>query len=53
MNHGLIRLEDCTELGHDSSKKYNMKSVTSINPFKSVIQISYDIIKAHGGELKV
>ena len=25
----------------------------SINPFKSVIQIIYDIVKAHGGELKV
>lgn len=30
-----------------------MKSVKSINPFKSVIQTSYDIIKAHGGEIKV
>ena len=30
-----------------------MKSVESINPFKSVIQIMYDIVKAHGGELKV
>ncbi len=30
-----------------------MKSVTSINPFKSVIQTSYDIIKPHGGEIKV
>jgi len=29
------------------------KSVQSINPFKSVIQTSYDIIKAHGGEIKV
>jgi signal transduction histidine kinase len=27
--------------------------VKSINPFKSVIQTSYDIIKAHGGEIKV
>ncbi|MEP7228873.1 MAG: hypothetical protein ABI691_01395 [Ginsengibacter sp.] len=25
----------------------------SINPFKSVIQTMYDIIKAHGGEIKV
>lgn len=25
----------------------------SINPFKSVIQTFYDIVKAHGGELKV
>jgi two-component system NtrC family sensor kinase len=27
--------------------------VKSINPFKSAIQTSYDIIKAHGGEIKV
>jgi len=26
-----------------------MKSVESINPCKSVIQTSYDIVKAHGG----
>ncbi len=30
-----------------------MKSVTSINPSKSVIQTMYDIVKAHGGEIKV
>lgn len=30
-----------------------MKSVQSINPFKSVIQTNYDIVKAHGRELKV
>ena len=30
-----------------------MKSVQSINPFKSLIQTIYDIVKAHGGELKV
>ena len=30
-----------------------IKSVKSINPYKSVIQTSYDIVKAHGGELKV
>jgi hypothetical protein len=30
-----------------------MKSVKSINPFKSVIQTNYDIIEAHGGDLKV
>ena len=30
-----------------------MKSVKSINPFKSVIQTIYDIVKAHGGELRV
>jgi signal transduction histidine kinase len=29
------------------------ESVQSINPFKSVIQTIYDIVKAHGGELKV
>ena len=30
-----------------------MKSVKSINPFKSVIQTIYDVVKAQGGELKV
>jgi K+-sensing histidine kinase KdpD len=30
-----------------------MKSVKSINLFKSVIPIIYNIVKAHGGELKV
>jgi signal transduction histidine kinase len=30
-----------------------MKSVRSINHFKSVIQTSYDIIKVHGGEILV
>ena len=29
------------------------KSVKSINRFKSVILKSYDIVKAHGGELDV
>ena len=29
------------------------KSVKSINPWPSVIQTSYDIVKSHGGELKV
>jgi signal transduction histidine kinase len=29
------------------------KSVQSINQCKSVIQTSYDIVKAHGGELRV
>ena len=29
------------------------KSVKFINPCPSVIQTSYDIVKAHGGELKV
>ena len=35
--------------------KFNkMKSVKSINPCKSVIQTSHDIVtKGHGGELKV
>jgi signal transduction histidine kinase len=27
--------------------------VKSINPFKSVVQTIYDIVKADGGELKV
>ena len=30
-----------------------MKSVKSINPWPSVIQTIYDIVKAHGGEIKV
>jgi K+-sensing histidine kinase KdpD len=30
-----------------------MKSVQSINQCKSVVQTIYDIVKAHGGELKV
>ncbi len=30
-----------------------MKSVKSINPCQSVIQTIYDIVKVHGGELKV
>ena len=30
-----------------------MKSVKSKNPCQSVIQTIYDIVKAHGGELKV
>ena len=29
------------------------KSVKSINPVKSVIQTIYDVVKTHGGELKV
>lgn len=29
------------------------KSVQSLNQLKSVIQMSYDIVKAHGGELRV
>ncbi len=33
--------------------KYKMKSVKSINLCKSVIQTMYDIIKAHGSEIKV
>jgi K+-sensing histidine kinase KdpD len=31
----------------------NMQSVKSQNLCKSVIQTRYDIVKAHGGELKV
>ena len=30
-----------------------VKSVKSINLCKSVVQTSYDIVKAHGGELKM
>ena len=30
-----------------------LKSVQSIHPGKSVIQTIYDLVKAHGGEIKV
>ena len=30
-----------------------MKSVKSFNPCQSVIQTIYEIVKSHGGELKV
>ena len=33
--------------------KYGMKSAKSLDPCKSVIQQSYDIIKAHLGEIKL
>ena len=33
--------------------KRNQKSVQSVHLSKSVIQTSYDIVKAHGGEMKV
>ena len=33
--------------------KRNQKSVQSVHLSKSVIQTSYDIVKAHGGEIKV
>jgi sensor histidine kinase regulating citrate/malate metabolism len=33
-------------------KVTNQKSVKSIHPCKSVIQTSYDIVKAHGGDFK-
>ena len=38
-------------MNHQTSN--NMKSVKSINPFKSVFQTMYDIVKAHSGEIKV
>ena len=44
------KLKSC----HTAQQSYgSMKSVKSKNLCKSVIQISYDIVKAHGGELKV
>ena len=33
--------------------KRNQKSVQSVHLYKSLIQTSYDIVKAHGGEIKV
>jgi K+-sensing histidine kinase KdpD len=52
MGGGLIGFKDFTE------KEIQMiiiqiASVKSINLWKSVIQTNYDIVKAHGGELKV
>jgi hypothetical protein len=44
---------DTTEEEDGLSIKYEVKSVKSINPIKSVIQTTYDIIKAHGGEIRV
>ena len=38
---------------HSNKIKRNQKSVKSIHPYKSVIQPNYNIIKAHGGEIKV
>ena len=32
--------------------KRNQKSVQSFHPCKSVIQTNFDIVKAHGGEIK-
>lgn len=31
----------------------NTRSVKSIHPCKSVIQTIYDIVKAHGGDIRV
>jgi len=62
LNHRFNRLKDYTEEEYGSLIKHKMKSVKSINPIKSlperlsragVIQIAYDIVKAHGGEIKV
>ena len=38
---------------HTSQINGIIKSVKSRNLCKSVVQTSYDIVKAHGGELKV
>ena len=44
-----LKYKDIKEMDNAMTKK----SVKSINPCKSVIRTSYDIVKAHGGELKV
>ena len=36
-----------------NNKNGLIKSVKSTNPCQSVIQTNYDIVKAHGGELKL
>jgi hypothetical protein len=38
---------------HIKKIKRNQKSMQSIHPCKSVIQTIYDIVKAHGEDLKV
>jgi len=49
-----LGLKDYTDVKNDLKWWFTkMKSVKSINPCKSVIQTIYDIVKAHGGELKV
>jgi len=49
-----------TQMKYINKVKGNQKSVKSIHPClasrqacKSVIQTSYDIVKAHGGEIKL
>ena len=51
LNHGFRRIKRLYGWILLQIKKW--KSVKSINPCPSVIQSSYDIVKAHGGELKV
>ena len=52
MNHRLRGLKDYTD-EYINKIKRNQKSVKSFNQFKSVIQTSNDIVKAHSGEIKV
>ena len=40
-------------LSRTHSKDLTDRSVKSLNPCPSVIQTNYDIVKAHGGEIKV
>jgi GxxExxY protein len=43
---------ELTQAGLDIAQE-KAKAVKSINPCQSVIQMSYDIVKAHGGEFMV
>ena len=52
MNHRLRGLKDYTDKYINKIKR-DQKSVKSFNQFKSVIQTSNDIVKAHGGKIKV
>lgn len=53
LNHGLTGLKDCADLNNNfNTHNFKMKSMKSINQCKYVIQTTYDIIKAHGGEIK-
>ena len=51
---GLHRFGDINKNKYKKNPHQKMnKSAKSINPIKSVIKTNYDIVKAHGRELKV
>ena len=46
-------LKDYTDFTMPKQSSLKMKSVKSKHPCKSVMQTMYDIVKAHGGEIRV